>query len=545
MVSPALTQLLERARARFGLEVEVLDAGLNSLYPEGGTDLGRIIQDSPVVRRALLDALAGGRAEHLEGEGVSYRFYPLRQSPKRRQATGLLAIRRSASSAGSAPALEAEPWSDLARAVVETDLAATETLGNERQRSRRLSGAFRFVEFITETSDEAALSQALVQAAAVWYDADARVYRRDLSGSYVLHALLPGVHAESVPNRLSPTFVAGAADLRRLTSVGELGEAAAGHDALLVPLTANGTLDWVLAVIGSVSVEAEVVLRLVARIAGMQYATFAERRAIDARRQFDSQLADTTKVPELVAVRVVHLLAQALEASSGSLSLTRLGLTRRIAAVGSPTREISTIMPAEGLLSPDRIVCMLELGGDDVAALDLHAGSGRQFSTDDAVVARACASALRTWLAGTLTSFDATAAILDVNAAGVPLFLTRIQEELERARRFDLRLSLILIDVHAPSEAMAQLQEALRRELRGSDVTGAMGGTQVAALLTHTDPLGLDNVVRRVRQRLADTAERLNVSGLKVGQAAFSPEVRTADALLELALRQAEPVIVH
>jgi GGDEF domain-containing protein len=108
-----------------------------------------------------------------------------------------------------------------------------------------------------------------------------------------------------------------------------------------------------------------------------------------------------------------------------------------------------------------------------------------------------------------------------------------------------LCLSLILIDVGAPSEAMAQLQEALRRELRGSDVTGAMGGTRVAAILTHTDALGLGNVVRRVRQRLADTAERLNVSNLKLGQAAFSPEVRTADALLELALRQAEPVIVH
>ena len=95
MVSPALSQLLERARARFGLEVEVLDAGLNSLYPEGGSDLGRIIQDSPAVRRALLDALAGGRAERLDGNGVNYRFYPLRQSPKRRQAAGLLAIRRS------------------------------------------------------------------------------------------------------------------------------------------------------------------------------------------------------------------------------------------------------------------------------------------------------------------------------------------------------------------------------------------------------------------------------------------------------------------
>ncbi len=34
---------------------------------------------------------------------------------------------------------------------------------------------------------------------------------------------------------------------------------------------------------------------------------------------------------------------------------------------------------------------------------------------------------------------------------------------------------------------MAQLQDALKRELRGSDVTGTMSGTQVAALLTHTD----------------------------------------------------------
>jgi hypothetical protein len=127
----------------------------------------------------------------------------------------------------------------------------------------------------------------------------------------------------------------------------------------------------------------------------------------------------------------------------------------------------------------------------------------------------------------------------------VSTFVTRIQEELERAKRFDLRLALILIDVDAPSDAAQPLEDALRRELRGSDVTGAMSGTRVAALLTHTDALGLDNVVRRVKQRLADAAERLNVSELTLGQAAFSPDMRNAEALLELALRQAEPVIVH
>ena len=303
--------------------------------------------------------------------------------------------------------------------------------------------------------------------------------------------------------------------------------------------------DWILALIGTVPVDAEVVLRLIARIAGAQFSNFVERKAEDARREFDGLLADTTKAPELVAVRVVHALASAVEASSGSLSLTRKGLTRRIAAVGPAAGENPATAPAEEKAAPDRITCPIALGGDDFAVLEVQAPSGQDFITDDALIAQACASALRTWLAGTLTSFDATAAILDVTTAGVPPFFARIQEELERARRFDLRLSLILVDVRAPSETMAELQEALRRELRGSDVTGLMGGTQVAALLTHTDALGLDNVVRRVKQRMADAAERLNVPDLKLGQAAFSPEVRTADALLELALRKAEPVIVH
>jgi hypothetical protein len=541
MVSPALSLLLERARVRFGLDVEVLDARLKSMYPEGGTDLKRIIEDSPDVRRVLLEALAGGRTERLEGDGLHYRLYPLGQSPKRRQAAGFLAVRHS--NADNTP-YDAEPWSDLARAVVETDLAASETLADERERSRRLVGALRFLEYIAETRDESTLAEAVVQATAVWHDVDSRIYRRDLSGDLVLEAWLPGVQPDAASRRLTSDVASDVADLRRLASASELGETGAGHDALLVPMTAAPRPEWVLALIGGVPLEAEFLLRLIARAAGAQLAGFAERRGLEARQHFDSLLADTRRAPELVAVRVVHGLAETLDASAGSLSLTRKGLTRRIAAVGPAFGE-SVAELAEDRFSPEALSCAIPLGGEDCAALELRAAQGRTFSPDDAVVAKACTSALRTWLAGTLTSFDATAAVLDVPAEGVPAFLTRIQEELERARRFDLRLSLILLDVSAPSETMTELQEALRRELRGSDVTGAMGGSQVAALLTHTDALGLNNVVRRVRQRLADAAERLQVTDLKMGQAAFSPEVRTADALLELALRHAEPVTLH
>src|SRR4051812_31190879 len=121
MVSTALSQLLERARMRFGVEVEILDTRLKSVYPDGGTDLGRIIEESPALRKTLLDAIASGRPPRLEGEGSQYRVYPLRRSSGRRDAEGLLAIRRS--HADRPPISDAEPWSDLARAIVEADLA--------------------------------------------------------------------------------------------------------------------------------------------------------------------------------------------------------------------------------------------------------------------------------------------------------------------------------------------------------------------------------------------------------------------------------------
>ena len=98
MVSPTLAQLLERTRVRFGVEVEVLDSRLKTLYPEGGTELGRSIEDSATVRGVLLEALAAGRPHRLESSGQHYRIYPLaRLAARRHQA--LLAVRRSSADA--------------------------------------------------------------------------------------------------------------------------------------------------------------------------------------------------------------------------------------------------------------------------------------------------------------------------------------------------------------------------------------------------------------------------------------------------------------
>ena len=77
MLSSSLSQLFERARTRFGLEVEVLDATLQHVYPESTTALTRLIEESPVIRQSLLNALADGRPEQLDGAGLQYQVFPL------------------------------------------------------------------------------------------------------------------------------------------------------------------------------------------------------------------------------------------------------------------------------------------------------------------------------------------------------------------------------------------------------------------------------------------------------------------------------------
>ena len=59
MLSSSLSQLLERARTRFGLEVEVLDSTLQHVYPDSTTALARMI-DSALAGGAGLTRLPSG-----------------------------------------------------------------------------------------------------------------------------------------------------------------------------------------------------------------------------------------------------------------------------------------------------------------------------------------------------------------------------------------------------------------------------------------------------------------------------------------------------
>jgi diguanylate cyclase (GGDEF)-like protein len=136
------------------------------------------------------------------------------------------------------------------------------------------------------------------------------------------------------------------------------------------------------------------------------------------------------------------------------------------------------------------------------------------------------------------------------------IFERRVREEFERARRYSLSFSLILLGVdeldrvreRQGSEAAERLKrdvaEALRRELRVPDFVADYGPNEFAIVLPETGPTGARQSVIRVRERLAvvpsDSDPRLEHPRFSAGIVTYPhPAVSQSDELygmLEAAL---------
>jgi diguanylate cyclase (GGDEF)-like protein len=137
-------------------------------------------------------------------------------------------------------------------------------------------------------------------------------------------------------------------------------------------------------------------------------------------------------------------------------------------------------------------------------------------------------------------------------AGGAPALDRRLQEEFERARRYALGFSLVLLDVDSPAEDTLSPEEVerrrqeigarLRRELRLPDFLSRCGGGGVAILLPETGAEGARRSVLRLRERLAADAGTAGDARLSAGIAAYPhPAANVPDdlfALVEAALER-------
>jgi hypothetical protein len=548
-LSPVTEQIVERIRNRFGVGLEVLDASLNPVVPSSGGDLHRAIEVSANTRRAIAAAMSAGRGRSVDAGGTVFLIQPLRVGRASRKVLGLLAARTVAGSEGEG-AESWEPtqrWVDLLRDAIESDIAAAERLRDERLQGRRMLAVLRFLAHLATLQSESDIAAGVVHAAAVWFDVDARVYSRDLSGDLVLHTNLPGTPDVSASDRLSSLLIDDGPRMKRFTSTADIdGLRWAVPQALLVPIPVEGSAPWVLALGGVFTAEAETVFQTVAETMGLHLSRLAVARAADVKRRLESIAATPSRALELGAMDVLRQLMQETGAASGVVTLFDAGGSRRVAAVGSAA-GVDTV-PSAPLVASDQIVYPIAIGPDVHAVVELIPAADTVFGSDVRLAVREAASVLQRVLSGAVGRPAAAAADrLEPETADITgAFVTRITEELERAKRFDLGLSMLLIELAAqavPAEILDAVIASVRKELRGSDVLGVVGAGRIAALLVHTDGAAVGVVLARVRQRLEQVLHGKELTAVRVGRGVFSQDCKTASDLLARASQDAVAVV--
>lgn len=532
--------MLDQVRSEFGVEVEIVDANLAAAWsPEGQRQI-RVLA-GPELRSVGLGVLREGRSSVVSVEGREYRLVPLR-SNRSVLPTALLAMRviAPAGREDDRHALDVEPWVEVLRGAIEADLSSREEIDGERQQARAVRGALRFVTYLAAAKTEQDLAGAAIQAAAVWFDADARVYRRRPGGDYALFAALPGAQVP-VEGRLLTGLDLGGEPLVRAAHLAGL---PGGRDGIVVPIAGADPAQWALVLLGTMPAEAEVTLEALGRVLGVQMERLALGRVDAIRRRFEDIVAGQERAVELTAIDVLRDLIAQTHAAGAALWIANGDDARRMAAVGEGMSHADATLP-EQRSSATAQVRTVKLGSSRSARVELRTTGDAPFESDVPQIVDACASVLRGWLAAALRPEPAASPLL--LEAPAPDFARRIEEELARAKRFDRDLAIVVVDPGAPqwpASVTSKVVDVLRDELRGSDVLGLIGERRVVVLLIETHETGMGTVVSRLRQRLGRVMPELKVPALVLGQAAFSRECATADALLTAAAVNAETITV-
>lgn len=422
----------------------------------------------------------------------------------------------------------------------------------ESDRCRRLSAIMRFVSQMRDSASEPELVQALVQAAAVWYDLDARAYRRDVRGRYTLEMWLPGAQVENDPHDIDVSGVLSADGATRVSSMQEL-EALGWHavqgEVLLLPIAGAETARWFLAIAGSVEREVEATLMLVCRSAGAVIDQLTARRGRDVQERLVRRMTEGGGPFPARARVVLQEYLGIVGASAGRISVRpAIGKSLPLAAFGEwhSSSPVPMLAPGASDIGPDRLSFAFGLGGNATIVIEMLAFADAPFSPEQGYAARAGAGVMSTWLAGVW-----------VGAAGhvterqppppppEPPFEARMEGELERANRLRLNGGVLVASVPGAGgivdpHAVAVVIQTLREELRSSDLLGQLAGGDVAAVLVRTSAEGVATAASRVRQRLDTLARERQVPPVVVGHALYASSAwESPGALIARARREA------
>ena len=548
-ISPAGWGLLEMLQQQSGVSLEVVHLWLHPARQVAPGESARAIEEPGVAEQVLRAARTGEvRLDH--AGNLAFGVFPLRRA--REVVACLIASRRASGEAivaSPADARQVEEVGALARAALESDLALSGQVAAAQALTRRLQGILRFLGQLGTYESDREMMHAVLHAATVWFDLDCRIYQRQADGSFSLAGALPRVEPPA-GERLEAARVAQLVAARRLSTAGDLDDLGLGgrRDEVLVLPVGGARPDWIILLAGGVDTNAELTFSAIARVLTGELQARELARIARWQQELASIPADVQRAPERAVLRLLEALIQETGAQSGRVTLADGGGRRTIAAVGQPAvpaapehperKEVEAAPPAR----PGELAVQFSIASDVSVMLEL--GAPTPLNPSAATIVDAWIKALRPWLGEILTGLTREEARFD-SALEATSFERRIQEEIERAKRFNLGLGLILIGpgrgmLPASWSALEPFAAAVRPELRASDLLGRIRGGLVAAVLVHAGPEGAESVTSRLKQRLAELPVRTPVSSLHLGQAVFSAECTSAQDLIAKALRQAQ-----
>jgi GGDEF domain-containing protein len=537
--SPSAWALLEMLQQQAGISVEVVHVWLDPVQQTTSGEISRALEE-PGVAEEVLKAVKTGEVRVEAARGMTVGIFPLRRA---REIVGCLIVsRRSAD-----PARPADSPGDLravegagavARTALEADLLLNAQVSQAQALTRRLHGILRFLGQLGAYESERDIMHAVMQAATVWFDLDCRIYQRQPDGSYLLAGALPSVEQAAGGTRLEAARAQQLVAAGRFPSAGDLddlGLAGRRDEVLFLPVGLRHP-EWIILLAGALDGNAELTFSAIARVLAGELQGRELARIERWQEQMAAQLADAVRTPERFATQILEALIADVAAEGGRLVLVTNGSDRVLAAAGVALSAVS----AE--VKPEPLTVTFQLTAASSARLELW--SAMPLAPSASTVVQTWVKAFRPRLTEMSSTGPSPAKASDAYS-DAPAFERRIQEEVERAKRFNLGLGLVIIGVSqlpaGQSPALGPtLVDAVRSELRASDLLGRVRGDRVAVLLVHAGSEGADSVATRLRQRLRALPREETLTAVQMGKAMFSAECASAEALIAQALRQAQ-----
>ena len=533
-LSPPALGLLEMIERQTGLSMDVVHIWLDPVRRLGGAAIASLLHETEVAAE-ILKALRTGEVRVGVFAAGTIGLFPLRRG---RDIVGCLVVSRPGAEIlhEAADRLAIESSGALARGILESDLNLSGQLAASLAATRRTHATLRFLGQLGTYDSDRDVLHAVLHAANIWFDLDCQIYERRPDGHFVLSGALPR-DEPATAGTIDAVRVAHLVAARRPSpgDLDDLGIEGRGGDVLVLPVGGREPT-WLIVLTGELDTQVELTFEAIARVMTGDLQA-RELARVDRWHRRLTQSPQATTLPDAA---LTALLEELVIDAGGEGGMVRVlegpGAGRVAAAVGA--NALGTFRTAADSLAWDPNLLELRVAAAPEVTLQVVISSTRPLGVSAGPILHAWVKALRPWMAEVVIGGVRQGRRVEQDALA---FERRIQEEVERARRFDLSLCLLLVGTDDPASSAAwpmyePLASALKNELRASDLLGRLHNGPLAVLLVHSGEEGARSVTERLRARVATLTPHLSAV-IQVGGAVFTSDCASADDLIADAKR--------